>query len=107
MPKSEQKKFKKFRICPICRTSNSGFLSWLRNYSCQYEFRQFNEVLSMLEESWYIPACGLCFEFFEAKFTESKSNLSLVFVPAGLQRHSPESAFKWLAVPECFQMGLK
>lgn len=35
-------------------------LSWLRNYSCQYEFRRFNQVLSMLEESWYIPACGQC-----------------------------------------------
>ena len=26
----------------------------------------------------------MLFEFFEAKFTESKSNLILVFVPAGL-----------------------
>ena len=37
---------------------------------------------------------------FHAKFTESKSELSLVFVLAGL-RHSLESAFKYL------QMGLK
>lgn len=81
MPKSEQKKkVDKFRIFPICCTSNSGFLSWLRNYySCQYEFRQFNQVLSKARRKLiYSGLRTVLFEFFEAKFTESKSNLSLV-----------------------------
>lgn len=75
-PKSEQKKVNKFRISLICRTSwsNSGFLSWLRNYSCIHARRKL--IYSGLRT--------LLFEFFDANFTESKSNLSLVFVPAGL-----------------------
>lgn len=69
VPKSEKKKVDKFRICPICRTSNSGFLSWLRNYySCQYEFRQFNQVLSKARRKLiYSGLRTVLFEFFEAK----------------------------------------
>lgn len=67
----------------------------------QYEFRQFNQVLSKLRKTADLFLRSVLFAgILEAKFTESKSDLSLVFVPAGL-RHSLESAFKYL------QMGLK
>lgn len=66
----------------------------------QYEFRQFNQVLSKLRKKADLFLRSVLFESLKLRFTESKSDLSLVFVPAGL-RHSLESAFKYL------QMGLK